>query len=72
MVMTGTHVLAPFDVLLPARCRRVVNGKACNARSDTNIDWRRPGFIEFKCRKCSTPNVYVIVEVAGDASAGPL
>jgi hypothetical protein len=67
-----THRHAPFDVLLPARCRRTIDGKACNARSDANIDWSRPGFLEFKCRKCGSPNVYVIVEATSAQSAGPL
>jgi hypothetical protein len=66
-----THMHAPYDLLRPVRCRRVVDGRACNARND-GIDWSRPQFKEWRCGKCGAFNVLMIVEATRGDSAGPL
>jgi len=61
--MASTHPLAPYDLLRAMRCRYEFQGTPCNGRS-ADIDWSTPAIHGFKCPKCKTQNVVVIVEAA--------
>lgn len=72
MVMTAeTRMNSPYDVLRPVRCTTTVDGRMCNAKGD-NIDWGRPQILNWKCQRCKTQNLVVIVEASSGDSTGPL
>lgn len=58
-----THPSAPYDVLRPMRCRYEFQGNVCTGRS-SDIDWSTPNVHGFKCPKCKTQNVILIIEAA--------
>jgi hypothetical protein len=79
VMMAETHPNAPYDCLRPVRCRRVTDGRVCNAKGD-NIDWSKPGIHDWRCdgrgstpgTRCGAYNVVVIVEASSAQSVGPL
>lgn len=74
VMMAETNANAPYDVLRPLRCRRSLgSGRYCNAKTDTNIDWSKPGLYDWKCKSCNSNNVVYIPEAtSADESTGPL
>ncbi len=56
---------APYDVLRPLRCRATVESKGggreeCGLRAQ-DINWNQPDIHGFRCKRCKTPNVVVVV-----------
>lgn len=59
-----THPNAPYDLLRPMRCRNeLLPGVFCTGRS-SDINWAQPDLHGFKCPKCKTQNVILILEAA--------
>lgn len=58
-----THPHAPYDLLAPMRCRFEFEGRSCSGRG-ADINWQTPDIHGFKCPKCKSFNVVVIVEKA--------
>jgi hypothetical protein len=59
-----THPRAPYDMLLPMRCRNEFRGRECGGRGGS-INWTAPGTHTFRCPSCDAFNVVHVTEAAG-------